>query len=71
MLVRDEPYQPLGPEWLSERNDEAHGRRLITQLERFGHTVVLDPVASHQKLSGAAQPVAEWGAGYSGRRIAV
>jgi transposase len=45
MLVRDEPYQDLGPDWLSKRNDEAHARRLVAQLERLGHTVVLPPVA--------------------------
>lgn len=45
MLTRDEPYQDLGPDWLSKRNDEAHARRLVTQLERLGHTVILDPVA--------------------------
>ncbi len=42
MLIRDEPYADLGPEWLARRNDEAHARRLISQLERLGHTVVLD-----------------------------
>lgn len=45
MLTRDEPYHDLGPEWLARRNDEAHARRLVAQLERLGHTVVLDPVA--------------------------
>ena len=45
MLVRDEPYQDLGPDWLAKRNDEAHARRLVAQLERLGHTVVLDPAA--------------------------
>ena len=45
MLVRDEAYQDLGPDWLSKRNDEAHARRLVAQLERLGHTVVLDSVA--------------------------
>ncbi|MBI1378968.1 MAG: IS110 family transposase [Frankiales bacterium] len=45
MLVRDEPYQDLGPDWLNKRNDQAHARRLVAQLERLGHTVVLDPVA--------------------------
>ena len=45
MPTRDEPYQDLGPEWLARRNDEAHARRLVSQLERLGHTVVLDPVA--------------------------
>jgi hypothetical protein len=35
----------LGPDWLSKRNDEAHARRLVAQLERLGHTVVLPPVA--------------------------
>ena len=45
MLRDDEPYQELGADWLARRNDEAHTRRLIAQLERLGHTVVLDPVA--------------------------
>jgi transposase len=45
MLTRDQPYDDLGPEWLARRNDEAHARRLVAQLERLGHTVVLDPAA--------------------------
>ncbi len=45
MLTRDEPYQDLGADWLARRNDEAHTRRLVAQLERLGHTVVLDPAA--------------------------
>ncbi len=45
MLLRDEPYHDLGADWYLRRNQEAHTRRLVTQLERLGHTVVLDPVA--------------------------
>ena len=45
MLTRDEPYRDLGPDWLVRRNDEAHARRLVAQLERLGHTVILDPAA--------------------------
>ena len=45
MLKRDEPYQDLGPEWLAKRNDEAHTRRLVPQLERLGHSVHIDPAA--------------------------
>lgn len=45
MLKRDEPYRDLGPEWLAQRNDEAHTRRLVAQLEKLGHTVQLDPAA--------------------------
>ena len=45
MLNRDEPYHDLGADWLDQRNEEAHTRRLVAQLERLGHTVVLDPVA--------------------------
>jgi transposase len=45
MLRDDEPYAELGADWLARRNDEAHTRRLVAQLERLGHTVVLDPVA--------------------------
>jgi transposase len=43
MLQRDEPYRDLGPDWLARRNDEAHTRRLVAQLQRLGHTVVIDP----------------------------
>jgi transposase len=42
MLTRDEPYRDLGPDWHVRRNTEAHTRRLVTQLERLGHTVALD-----------------------------
>jgi hypothetical protein len=45
MLLRDEPYRDLGPDWLAKRHDEAHTRRLVAQLERLGHTVVFDPAA--------------------------
>ena len=45
MLKRDEPYQDLGPEWLAKRNDEAHTRRLVAQLERLGYSVRIDPAA--------------------------
>lgn len=45
MLERDQPYQDLGPDWLAKRSQEAHTRRLVAQLERLGHTVVLDPAA--------------------------
>jgi transposase len=45
MLKRDEPYRDLGPDWLGKRNEEAHTRRLVAQLQRLGHTVVIDPAA--------------------------
>ncbi len=45
MLKRDEPYHDLGADWHRSRNDEAHNRRLIAQLERLGHTVTLNPAA--------------------------
>jgi hypothetical protein len=37
---------------LAKRNDEAHARRLVAQLERLGHTVVLDPVARPADRAG-------------------
>ena len=37
MLLRDEPYRDLGADWLAQRNDEAHTRRLVAQLEKLGH----------------------------------
>ena len=43
MLSRDEPYRDLGADWHARRNDEAHTRRLVAQLERLGHTVVTRP----------------------------
>jgi transposase len=45
MLLRDEPYQDLGPDWHERRNSEAHTRRLVAQLEHLGHTVTLTPAA--------------------------
>jgi transposase len=45
MLLRDQPYQDLGPDWLSHRNDQARTRKLVAQLERLGHTVIIDPAA--------------------------
>jgi transposase len=42
MLKRDEPYRDLGPDWHVRRDTEAHTRRLVTQLERLGHTVTLE-----------------------------
>ena len=38
-------YRDLGPEWLAKRNEEAHTRRLVAQLEKLGHIVVIDPAA--------------------------
>src|SRR3954468_1770850 len=48
ILSRDEPYTDLGADWLARRNDEAHARRLVAQLERLGPTLGLDPAASPQ-----------------------
>jgi hypothetical protein len=45
MLQRDEPYHDLGPDWHERRNNQAHTRRLVKQLERLGHTVIIDPAA--------------------------
>jgi Transposase IS116/IS110/IS902 family len=43
MLDRDEPYHDLGPDWFEARHRDAHTRRLVAQLQRLGHVVVLDP----------------------------
>jgi len=45
MLLRHQPYCDLGADWLARRNDEAHTRRLVAQLERLGHTLIVDPPA--------------------------
>jgi transposase len=46
MLQRDEPYREVGNDWFDQRHADAHTRRLIAQLKRLGHTVVLDPADS-------------------------
>jgi transposase len=45
MLQRDEPYSDLGVAWLEQRHRDAHTRRLVAQLQRLGHAVILDPAA--------------------------
>ena len=45
MLLRDEPYSDLGADWHQQRNNEAHARRLVHQLEKLGHKVMLEPAA--------------------------
>ena len=45
MPKRDEPYHDLGADWYRRRNDQAHTRRLVAQLERLGHKVIIDPAA--------------------------
>jgi transposase len=58
MLLRDEPYEDLGSDWLAKRNDEAHTRRLVAQFERLGHKVLIGPaawIAPAQSLSGSAR----------------
>jgi hypothetical protein len=44
MLKRDEPYHDVA-DWHRRRNDEAHTRRLVAQLEHLGHTVIINPAA--------------------------
>lgn len=51
MLKRDVPYRDLGADWHGRRNDEAHARGLIAQLERLGHTVTLEPVTARLQAS--------------------
>ena len=46
MLTKDEHYQDLRPDWLARRNDDAHTRRLVAQLEKLGHQVTLTPSAA-------------------------
>jgi Transposase IS116/IS110/IS902 family len=56
MLKRDEPYRDFGADWHSRRNNEAHARRLIAQLERLGHTVILDPPPNRHLITSAGTP---------------
>jgi transposase len=45
MLQQDEPYRDLGVVWHDQRHRDAHTRRLVAQLQRLGHTVILEPAA--------------------------
>jgi hypothetical protein len=53
MLTGDEPYRDLGADWLARRDDEAHARRLVAQLEHLGHTVVLETPSPNQTATPA------------------
>jgi hypothetical protein len=39
MLLRDGPYRDMGLHWLDRRNDEAHIRRPVAQLDKLGHDI--------------------------------
>ena len=45
MLLRDEPYHDLGPDYFAKRARTDQTRRLVNQLEKLGHTVIIDPAA--------------------------
>jgi transposase len=43
ILQRGEPYQELGEHYFNRRrSEEAYRKRLVRQLERLGHRVVLE-----------------------------
>jgi transposase len=46
MLKTGECYNDLGADWLDRRDDGAHARRLVTQLQRLGYNVTLDKPAA-------------------------
>ena len=43
MLLRDEPYHDLGADYFAKRARTEQTRRLVNQLEKLGHTVIIDP----------------------------
>ena len=45
MLVRQVPYQELGPDYFDRRHTERVRRRAVQALERQGYRVILEPVA--------------------------
>jgi hypothetical protein len=48
MLTRHQPYHDLGADYYLRRDEQAHARRLVRQLERLGYDVTLnreDPAA--------------------------
>jgi transposase len=56
MLQRDQGYADVGPDWHERRNNEAHTRRLVAQLERVGHTVIIKPGARSTASTNAGTP---------------
>jgi transposase len=43
ILQRGDPYQELGEDYFNRwRSEEAYRKRLVRQLERLGHRVVLE-----------------------------
>jgi transposase len=46
MLGRNRPYHELGEDYLHQRrSEEAHRKRLVRQLEKLGHRVVLEALS--------------------------
>ena len=46
ILTTGEIYNDPGGDYFTRRDPERTTRRLITQLEKLGHTVVLQPAAT-------------------------
>ncbi len=46
MLNTGETYRDLGGDYYTRRNPERQTKRLVTQLERLGHTVTLQETAA-------------------------
>ncbi len=45
VLEREVPYEELGEDYFHrQRSGEAYAKRLVRQLERLGHKVVLEPL---------------------------
>ena len=44
ILQRGEPYRELGEEHFYRRSEGAYRKRLVRQLEKLGHRVVLEPL---------------------------
>ena len=45
VLERGVPYEELGEDYFDrQRSGEAYTKRLVRQLERLGHKVVLEPL---------------------------
>jgi transposase len=45
MVKTGEPYHEKGADYFTNVNKEQIQRRLVRQLERLGHTVILQPKA--------------------------
>ena len=57
VLERGVPYEELGEDYFDrQRSGEAYTKRLVRQLERLGHKVVLEPLPQSAEEEAVTRP---------------